>query len=349
MTTLEPPIRVLVVDDSAANRKAITRVLEQSSDLVVIDRAEDGEIGLKKAIELRPDVITLDLEMPRLDGYAFLRLLMSQAPTPVIVLSSYGHPSDVFKALQLGAFDFVAKPATREGSSIEAVRAELVSKIRASRSVRKPTPLPRMTPPVPVPETRVAPPQVPRLVLIGASTGGPPAVQKILEAIAPLPVCALIAQHMPPRFTEAFADRLNQVVPMRVSEAKSGDAIAAGHAFVAPGGAHLEVVQGSAGLSLVVTPGSPSDKHAPSIDRMFSSVARLKSAQAMALVLTGMGSDGAEGVKALALSQIPVWAEAESSAVVFGMPQAAIATGRVARVAPIQELAAGLPAALRGR
>lgn len=345
----ERPISVLVIDDSAANRRAITRILENAPGIKVVDRAADGEEGLKKAVALQPDVITLDLEMPRLDGYTFLRLLMAKAPTPVIVISSYGHPSDVFKALQLGAFDFVAKPAKGGKESLEDVRAELVEKVRAARFMRrdeKPTPSPpRQRPPR---EKQGAPKPERALVLaVGASTGGPPAVQKLLEGLAGLPVCVLVAQHMPPRFTDAFAQRLDQTVPFRVKEARSGDPVVTGRVYIAPGGEQLEVAERDGRLVLQVSPTTPADKHAPSVDRLFTSVARVCGAEAKGAVLTGMGSDGAQGSVALAEAGGEVWAEAEASAVVFGMPQAAIATGRVKFVLPLDDLARGLARALK--
>lgn len=339
------PISVLVIDDSAANRRAISRVLEAAPGIQVLDRAADGEEGLKKAIELKPDVITLDLEMPKLDGFSFLRLLQAQAPTPVVVLSSYAHPSDVFKALQLGAFDFVAR---RDTESVEVIRADLVEKVRAARDSRKDEP----RPPRPAPAKAAAKKEpekaeAPRVLLIGASTGGPPAVQKLLESLAGAPVCVLVAQHMPARFTEAFAQRLDQSVPFRVTEAKTGDRLEPGRVYVAPGGEQLDVVDEQGVLKLSVKASSPADKHAPSVDRLFLSAAKALGKEARAVVLTGMGVDGAEGVKALAKAGATVWAEAESSAVVFGMPEAAIKTGGVKHVLPLDELAAHLAKALR--
>ncbi len=343
------PINVLVVDDSAANRRAITRILETAPGIRVVDRAADGEEGLKKAVLLRPDVITLDLEMPRLDGYTFLRLLMARAPTPVIVLSSYGHPSDVFKALQLGAFDFVAKPQAGDKESLEGVRAELVEKVRAARFMRRDeatAPKPKASAP---PKAKAEKPKVERpfVVAVGASTGGPPAVQKLLESLMGLPVCVLVAQHMPPRFTEAFADRLDQTVPFRVKEARTGDRVEVGRVFIAPGGEQLELHEKKGALELVVSAASPQDKHAPSVDRLFTSVAKACGHEARAVVLTGMGNDGAEGVRALADAGGEVWAEDEETAVVFGMPQAAIGTGRVKFVLPLSELATGLARSLK--
>jgi len=342
------PITVLVIDDSAANRRAITRILETAPGIRVVDRAADGEEGLRKAVALKPDVITLDLEMPRLDGYSFLRLLTARAPTPVIVLSSYRHPSDVFKALQLGAFDFVPKPQGRDAESLESVRAELIEKVRSVRFVKPP---PRESaPPRPAP-AKGKPPrsEAPQVIAIGASTGGPPAVQRVLESLVGLPVCVLVAQHMPARFTEAFAQRLNQALSLRVTEAKSGDPLEPGHVYVAPGGEQLELAQKGSVLQLAVRRPAPSDRHAPSVDRLFLSLAEHLGPRVRALVLTGMGDDGAKGVTALGRAGAEVWAEAESSAVVFGMPQAAIDTGHVKRILPIEDLGPALSAVLRAQ
>ncbi len=346
--TREKPLTVLIIDDSAANRRALSRILDAAPGIEVVGRAADGEDGLKQALALKPDVITLDLEMPKLDGYAFLRLLMARQPTPVIVVSSYGHPSDVFKALQLGAFDFVARPGEGDEASLAPVRAELIEKLRAARLMRRDEP---KRPPVAAKAARAAakPPELERatLVLVGASTGGPPAVQKLLEALAGLPVCVVVAQHMPARFTEAFAERLDQALSFRVSEAKSGDPVVPGRVYVAPGGEQLEVAVRGGRLVLEVKATSPTDAHAPSVDRLFSSVAKLGLPEVRAVVLTGMGVDGAKGALALKKVGVEVWAEAESTAVVFGMPGAAIKAGAVAKTLPLDELGPALAKALK--
>ncbi len=293
--------------------------------------------------------------MPKLDGYAFLRLLMARAPTPVIVVSSYGHPSDVFKALQLGAFDFVARPAV--GDSLNAVRAELIDKVRAVKFVRRdeppPAPKPRLRTtkklePVKAPAPVVGP-ERPLIVGVGASTGGPPAVQKLLESLVGLPVCVLVAQHMPSKFTDAFAERLDQTLSLRVTEARSGDRLLPGRVYVAPGGEQLEVVERGGERMLSVKSSLAGDTYAPSVDRLFLSLAQVVGAEASAVVLTGMGNDGAKGIKALGRVGAGTWAEAESSAVVFGMPEAAIATGAVKHVLPLDELGPHLARALKAK
>ena len=355
------PIRVLVIDDSPSNRRAITAMLESAPGIEVLDRAADGEEGLKKAIALKPDCITLDLEMPRIDGYSFLRLINSRAPTPVIVLSSYGHPSDVFKALQLGAFDFVAKPATADKAGLELVRAELIEKVRASAFAKKPMPerggmgpfhtpsvFPvAVTPPTVKRPTKPVSADVPTVVAIGASTGGPPAVQKVLEALAGLPVCVLVAQHMPPRFTDAFAQRLDGALPFRVKEAQTGDPIVQGRVYIAPGGEQLELGERDGQRCTIVSRPLPTDAFAPSADKLFFSVAKLAKSMARGVVLTGMGNDGAQGVKALLAAGAEVWVESQETAVVFGMPAAAISNGPVTRVLPLYALGPELAQAIQ--
>lgn len=324
-------LRVLVVDDSAHNRRAITQALSQAPDVEVVERAADGEEGLRKVHALKPDVITLDLEMPRLDGFTFLRLLMAHDPTPVIVVSSWAHRTDVFKALELGAVDFVAKPAKGTSGDLAAVGEELLEKVRGARSARSRVP------------AEDQPEGPPRVVCIAASTGGPPAIQRLLEAVAAESSLALlIAQHMPPRFTHAFAERLNRVSAFRVKEAEEGDRVKAAHAYIAPGGRHLELSRRAGALRLTTPEPASGDKHAPSGNRLFESAARLLGPDALGVILTGMGSDGAHGATAIHRAGGEVWAQDEETAVVFGMPGAAVDTGAVKRVLSLEKLVAGL-------
>jgi two-component system chemotaxis response regulator CheB len=336
------PVKVLVIDDSAQNRRTLTEMLESAPDVQVLGRAADGEEGLRRVVELRPDVVTLDLEMPRLGGYTFLRLLKATAPTPVIVISSYAHKSDVFKALELGAFDFIAKPPRGTPEELANLRSELLEKVRAARHVRADN---RHTP-----GARAATAELPFVVAVGASTGGPPAVQRLLEALAVEPTpCILVCQHMPSQFTRAFAERLDRIGPFTVTEACEGDALSSGHVYIAPGGRHMMVVERGGRLELH-TPGPiGGDRYAPSVDRLFSSVARTLGSRALAVVLTGMGSDGAAGVREVHAAGGEVWAEAEETAVVFGMPQEAIATGGVKRVLALGEMGPALVSVARRR
>ena len=328
-------ISVLVIDDSARNRQLVRQALTAAEDIDVVGHARDGDEGLKMAGLLRPDVITLDLEMPRLDGFAFLRLLRVSAPTPVIVVSSYAHTSDVFKALELGAYDFISKPAANKG--VDGFGEELREKVRAVRMVR-------------AAEKPNRPEGPPFVVAVGASTGGPGAVQRLLEIAAAEPTaCFLIAQHMPQGFTRAFAERLDRLGPWEVSEAKTGDVPKAGHAFIAPGGQHLALRSRRGKLELEVTKPNQVDRHAPSVDLLFESVAQALGDRAVGVVLTGMGADGARGARAIADCGGEVFAESAETAVIYGMPKEAIATGAVKRVLALGELGAALLSLARRR
>lgn len=337
----DPKLGVLVVDDSAYNRRAISDLLRAAEGIHVLDTACDAEEGLRKATQLKPDVITLDLEMPGLDGFAFLRLLRASLPTPVIVLSSYAHRSDVFKALELGAFDFVAKPRRRGGEDLEAVREELVQKIRAVRLAR------------PAPRRRSGPKEAlgsSLIVGVGASTGGPPAIQRIIESLSGEgALTLLIAQHMPAKFTHAFAERLDRIGAHTVQEGRDGDPVLPGHAYVAPGGKQMLVVRRQRALHLKVRGPIQQEKHAPSVDVLFKSLAEAAADRALGVVLTGMGADGAEGARALHRAGAEVWAESERTAVIFGMPQEAIGTGTCRRVLPLDEIGPALALLARRR
>jgi two-component system chemotaxis response regulator CheB len=341
----ESPLRVLVIDDSYSNRQLLQSLLRRVNDLEVIGTAQDGEEGLRKALSLNPDVITLDLEMPRLGGYAFLRLLMANRPTPVVVVSSFSARDNVFKALELGALDFIAKPAGSSTEEVDLFARELHEKLRAVRLVHRPPqdPVPGIAP-------RVVDDAVPFVIVIGASTGGPPAIQRVLEAVALSPaVCLVICQHMPPSFTRAFADRLDRVSAMTVKEAADGDVLERGHAYVAPGGKHLTLSRKGKRIELFTATVSPADKHAPSVDRLFESAARALGPDALGLVLTGMGGDGSAGARAIKGAGGTVWAESEDSAVIFGMPREAIDAGAVSRVLTLAEIGPALVAEAKRR
>lgn len=340
------PLKVLVIDDSATNRRMLTTLLESALDVQVLDWAGDGEEGLRKVLELKPDVVTLDLEMPRLGGHTFLRLLMHAAPTPVIVISSYAHKSDVFKALELGAFDFIAKPPRSTPEALEGLRRELLDKVRAARHMKTGG---RHGPGAAL-RSAVFAGEAPQVIAVGASTGGPPAVQRLLEGLASEPtVSVLVGQHMPSQFTRAFAERLDRIGPFTVTEACDGDVVAPGHVYIAPGGRHLLLTDRSGRMELRTPGPMGADKYAPSVDRLFESAAQVLGSRAVAVVLTGMGSDGAQGVRDVRREGGETWAESEDTAVVFGMPKEAIATGAVTRVLPLDDMGAELAALVRRR
>jgi two-component system chemotaxis response regulator CheB len=349
------PLRVLVIDDSAYNRQTITAILEGAGDLQVVGRAGDGEEGLRLAFQVQPDVITLDLEMPKMDGFSFLRLLMARQPTPVIVISGYATRENVFKALELGALDFVTKPSRTISSELKGIKDELLSKIRLVTKLRMVSLADRaartrvagtvsghfkaIIPPAEDEAAQAARregPAPPRLIAIGASTGGPPAITQILANLDPsLAIGIVITQHMPAKFTRAFAERLDRTTPWRVREAESGDTVTIGTALVAPGSGSLVVRRDGEKLRADVLPQAPTDRFVPSVDRMLESVAKAMGPETLALILTGMGGDGGRGVRAIKAQGGRVVAEAPETAVIFGMPQEAIATGVVDDVVPL--------------
>ena len=249
--TAHRPIRVLVIDDSAFSRRTISRMLERSPLCEVVASAGDGEEALRRTLELRPDLITLDLEMPRMDGFTFLRLVMSRCPTPVIVISGRKGDQDVFRALDFGAVDFIAKPTPRAGPELERIEQELLRKVHTVRQLRIEKVRDRLEiqPQVRAPALRAS--GAPRLVAIGSSTGGPAALMQILGAFVRAPAAALvIAQHMPPGFTRGFAERIDRLTPFAAREAEDGDEPTPGRILVAPGGRHLEFER--SGLRTVV-------------------------------------------------------------------------------------------------
>ncbi|HET8541594.1 MAG TPA: chemotaxis-specific protein-glutamate methyltransferase CheB [Anaeromyxobacter sp.] len=332
-----PAIRVLLVDDSEAVRAGIGRVLEASCGATLVGVAADGEQALREAQHLRPDLILLDLQMPRMDGFTFLRLLMARQPTPVVVISAQSRRTDVFKALELGALDFVPKP---EGDApIEAVRDALVEKCQLVRALR----IENLGPRGPARAAGDAGGEPAGVVAIAASTGGPAAIQRLLASLSgELPLAFLVAQHMPERFTAAFAERLARTTPFVASEAADGDVVAAGRVLVAPGGRHLEARRGPDGVlrAAVLLPAAvPGAKHCPSGDVLFASVARAAGSRACALVLTGMGQDGCAGVRAIKSAGGLTLAESADTAVVYGMPQAAAESGSVDEVLALRALA----------
>jgi two-component system chemotaxis response regulator CheB len=365
MTTPARPIRVLVVDDSAFNRQTIATLITEAGHQV-IGRAIDGEEALRLAFQLQPDVITLDLEMPKLDGFAFLRLLMARQPTPVLVISSNATRENVFKALELGALDFVAKPQRQISSELLSIKNELLTKLQLVTKLRMVALAERSQrarevgsmsgahrlPPEPVavtpPTSRRDGPAPPRLIAIGASTGGPPAITQILAALDPsLPAGIVITQHMPVRFTKAFAERLDRTTPFTVREAEPGDAVTVGSVLVAPGSGSLvlrprdprDPRDKDGALRVDIVPPDASDRFVPSVDRMLESAARAMGPDVLAIILTGMGGDGGRGVRAIKSAGGRAYAESQESAVIFGMPEEAIRTGVIDQVLPLGQMA----------
>jgi two-component system chemotaxis response regulator CheB len=351
-------IRVVVIDDSAYNRQTITQMLERDPTIRVVGRAGDGDEGLKQVFQHQPDVVTLDLEMPKMDGFTFLRILMSRRATPVIVVSSYAAKENVFKALELGALDFVAKPGRQISPDLRSIEEDLVQKVRLVRQLRAVTlgeraqaaaaeaarsletgRQRRVTLQGLPPFAQPALGEPFRVCAIGASTGGPPALQQVLSTLEPtLPLAIAITQHMPAKFTQAFAARLGRSCGFSVKEAESGDVLGRGQVLVAPGGASLELVCQDDAVRAHIEPAGPQDRFVPSVDRLFTSAASVCGADLLAIVLTGMGGDGGQGVRAVKGAGGRVIAEAAETAIIFGMPQEAIATGSVDEVLPLSRI-----------
>jgi two-component system, chemotaxis family, protein-glutamate methylesterase/glutaminase len=337
-------IRVVVVDDSAYNRRAITRMLEEIPGVQVVGYATNGEEGIRRVIDLTPDLVTLDLEMPRMDGFTMLRILMASTPVPVIVISSTSGDEKVFKALELGAVDFIAKPTSIISDELLKIQEDLHEKVQAvfklnMARVQKICEKAPAAAELDLPSPKGEAAGSLDIVAIGSSTGGPPALQRIFTAFKePLPFAMVISQHMPAGFTSAFAERLNRSTGFEVKEAKDGDEVVAGRALIAPGGKNLVFAKmADKVVARVLAPG-PQDRYLPSVDEMFCSCAGIYRSRMLAVVLTGMGNDGTRGVREAKRLGAQVVAESEESAVVFGMPREAIATGLVDRVVPIDAM-----------
>lgn len=334
------PIRILVVDDSAYSRRSISKMLEGMPGVEVVGYAVDGEEGIRQVIALKPDLVTLDLEMPRMDGFTLLRILNNRFNLPVLVISAQSDADKVFKALEMGALDFVAKPVqgnARELNSIEQdlkwkVKQVMVSLLGKKEHLAEPEPeLKKMFKPV-----RTAGKCTIELVAIASSTGGPPALQDIFSSFdKSYPFAVVVAQHMPHGFTRAFADRLDRTSPFTVREACDGDKVEPGLALIAPGGYNLLLEESGTGIFARVVSPDTSDRYVPSADVLFASCAPIYGRRMLAVVLTGMGNDGSKGVVAVKKRGGQVLAESEDSAVVYGMPREAVATGCVDRVVPL--------------
>jgi two-component system, chemotaxis family, protein-glutamate methylesterase/glutaminase len=345
--TSQPPLRVLIVDDSVFNRRSITEILNTSTEVEVVGKAADGEEALRLVSMLRPDVITLDLEMPRMDGFTFLRILMTKMPTPVIVVSSYSQKENVFKALELGALDFVAKPDRYADPDLAAIRDELLRKVTLARSVRIASiPLARRaldatlqpaTPEARPPSIAISPRHV---VAIASSTGGPSALMEIFSRLPDnAKFAVVIAQHMPDKFTRTFAERLDRRSALRVAEAQDFDVLSEGLGFVCPGRHCMELEMPAKGpLRLRVRPPDERDRYVPSADRLLTSVARAFGKKTVGVILTGMGDDGVQGARAILDAGGVVVAESEATAVVYGMPGAAVRAGVTSLSLPLQDI-----------
>jgi len=340
-------VKVLVVDDSALMRKLIPIMLERDPDIEVVGTAMDGAFAIRKIAELHPDVVTLDLEMPRMDGIETLRMIMRNAPLPVIVFSSHSKEGAyaTFKALALGAIDFVAKPQDAAAGHLDPVAFQLIEKIkiakRAGGTKTVPKPQAEALGPAKKRSHAALPPN--RVIAIGISTGGPNALQYLFSQIpGDFPATFVVVQHMPEGFTEMFARRLDECCPLDVQEAKSGDLLVAGRVLVCPGNRHIMVRRMPRGDMVVLSDSPAINGHRPSADVLFHSVAQEFSLSSVGILMTGMGEDGAEGLGAIKAAGGHTIAQSEETCVVPGMPRAAILKGYAGKVVPLDNMAAYL-------
>ena len=345
-------IKVLVVDDSALVRKLLSVMLDRAPDIEVVGTANDPYAAREKIKRLNPDVITLDVEMPRMDGLTFLENLMRLRPMPVVMVSSLTqHGADVtLRSLELGAVDFVAKPRIDIAGTLEDYEEELVAKVRAAaaaRVVARTSPRARRT----VDERHSTSAVLPamrasamlrtseRIVAVGASTGGTEAIRELLAEMPPDAPAMVVSQHIPAAFSKAFAERMNRCSAMAVCEAQNGQQILAGHAYIAPGDRHLVVERDGARYVCRLNDGPHVNRHRPSVDVMFRSVAQHAGPNAVGVLLTGMGDDGARGLKEMMERGAGTIAQDEASSVVWGMPGTAVRLGAAMHVLPLQHIA----------
>lgn len=334
-------VRVLIVDDSAFYRKRIRSALKESTRIEVVGEAGNGEEALQLTRSLSPDLVTMDVAMPVMDGIEAVGRIMKEHPTPVIMFSALTREGAraTLDALEAGAVDFLPKvnSSEQQGSAAATLRERVLEVVANAR------PNGRSVAPRPIPEVRPRREKVThdglRLLVIGASTGGPVAVQKLLaELPADLPVPVLVGIHMPGSFTPTYAERLNSLTALKVSEAQDGSLLVPGEVLVAPGGLATRVVKKGRQLAVAVDKGSEADLYHPSVDVLLESSARMVGTSGLGIVLTGMGADGADGAAALKRVGGRVWAQDKGSSVVYGMPRAVAEAGLAEMVLPLDQM-----------
>jgi two-component system chemotaxis response regulator CheB len=348
-------ITVVVVDDSALVRGLLAEIINRQSDMTCIGAAADPLVAREMIRNLNPDVITLDVEMPRMDGIDFLSRLMRLRPMPVVMVSTLTERGAevTMKALELGAVDFVAKPKIGIADGLRQLGEDITDKIRtaAKATVRRlaaPAPAatgaPGAAPAAPSPIGRLS---TEKIVFIGASTGGTEATREVLVRLPADAPAVMITQHMPPGFTKSYAARLDSLCRIRVAEARDGERVLPGHAYIAPGGLHLAVERSGANYVARVRDGEPVNRHKPSVEVLFQSAARVVGPNAIGVMLTGMGADGARAMKEMRDAGSYNYVQDEASCVVFGMPREAIAHGAAHEVLPVTQIAGKLIERLR--
>lgn len=334
------PVRVLVVDDSALMRQIMTAHLSADPQIEVVGTAPDPHVARERIKALDPDVVTLDIEMPHMDGITFLRKIMTLRPMPVVMVSTLTQRGAevTLEALTAGAVDFVAKPSQGSAEAQAEFAQELQAKIKAAGRTRvklRARPSAPAAPRRPRPFTRAED----KIVFIGASTGGVEALKEVLSGLPETCPPVMITQHMPPRFTFAFAERLNRECPMTVSEAVDAERVEPGHVYIAPGGFHLEIARRGGHHVCALSSGPPVSGHRPSVNVLFESAARVVGAAAVGVILTGMGKDGADGLLSLRRTGALTLGQDEASSLIYGMPRAAFEAGAVTRQYPIAAIA----------
>ncbi len=333
-------IKVLVIDDSALARKILTTGLSRDPEIEIVGSAPDVYVARDKIVYNKPDVLTLDVEMPRMDGVEFLRRLMPQYPVPVVMVSALTAPGAqvTLEALDYGAIDFVLKPSTSFGNKLEDMLEELLQKIKVASTVDVSRWRNKSTQGVKRPTGAVLHGTTDKVIGIGASTGGTVALQRVVEAFPPDMPGTVIVQHMPPKFTKMFADKLNTISKVEVKEAEDNDRVMKGRVLVAPGGMQMRVVRSGGRYLVRVKDGEKVNGHVPSVDVLFNSIAENVGVNSLGVILTGMGRDGAEGMAKMKSAGARTLAQDERSCVVFGMPKEAYNLGGAEKLVAIDDM-----------
>jgi len=343
-------IKVLIIDDSALIRSLLTEIINKQPDMEVVGTAPDPLVAREKIKALNPDVLTLDVEMPKMDGLDFLERLMRLRPMPVVMVSSLTERSSAItlQALELGAFDFVTKPKIDIRNGLQEYADELTDKIRGAAKARLVRPPARGSIQNPVQQKNTADvvlaaehhsfATTEKIILLGASTGGTEALKTVLVDMPPDSPAILITQHMPEAFTKTFAKRLDGICSIAVKEAEHGERVLPGHAYLAPGNRHLLLKRSGANYMIELSDGPPVSRHRPSVDVLFRSAANCAGKNAIGIIMTGMGDDGAAGMLEMHQAGAHTVAQDEETCVVFGMPREAIARGGVDEIAPLREI-----------
>lgn len=343
-------IKVLVVDDSAFMRKAITSMLQEDPEIKVIGTARDGLEAVELVQKLKPDVVTMDVEMPRMDGISALKEIMQKCPVPVIMVSSLTVEGAkvTLEALELGAVDFIPKNLAELSVNIVKIKGMLLEKIKVigkkgivkRKPVIKPSETKIEVPKIETPKVRITGERKVGIVAIGTSTGGPKALQEIIPKLPKdFPTPIVIAQHMPPNFTKPFAERLDQLSQLTVKEAEEGESIKPGIVYVAPGRGHMRLKRRGIETYISISEDKEEFIYRPSVDALMSSVAETFPGRSLGVILTGMGNDGLKGCKDIKQTGGRIFAQNEESCVVYGMPRAVVEAGIADKVVPLEEMA----------